>query len=395
MIENIAYRYSGNKKLQVINIIEEGRYGGPQARIAKVAVGLKDMGIETTVICPVQDSNLLVSKLRTYHIPCVPIRMHRLTKQLTHLFQFILFFIPEVLSLRRHLLKNKCDVIHCNGSWQLKGMLATKLAASGAKVIYHLNDTDMVPIIKRLFSLMAKYWVDGFIPACQRSKDYYLKDNPLESKLNMVIQAPVNTTKFDPDKVLPDSKVAQLPGTKIVTVCNIDPNKGLDTFLDMCDALNKRYVDCGLSFIVVGSVYKSQEKYFAMLMNKVKQRNISNLHFWGASNNIQGILKACDIYVCASHNESSPMAIWEAMSMGKPVVSTDVGDVALYLGKGDYGFCVPVSDLNALTEKVSFLIEDSVTRQLMGSQARDFAIKNLDLKICVLKHAKFYRMIVS
>lgn len=38
------------QKIKVINITEEGRYGGPQSRITKVAYFLKDKRVETTVI---------------------------------------------------------------------------------------------------------------------------------------------------------------------------------------------------------------------------------------------------------------------------------------------------------------------------------------------------------
>ena len=42
-------------------------------------------------------------------------------------------------------------------------------------------------------------------------------------------------------------------------------------------------------------------------------------------------LKSGDIFVYTSISESGPMAVWEAMAMGKPIVTTDVGSVSQYL----------------------------------------------------------------
>ena len=49
--------------LKVANVIEEGRYGGPQARITAVAEKLKENGIETVVVFPKKDSDIFSEKL--------------------------------------------------------------------------------------------------------------------------------------------------------------------------------------------------------------------------------------------------------------------------------------------------------------------------------------------
>jgi len=51
--------------VKVANIIEEGRLGGPQIRIAEVARCLKEQGIETTVIYPKYQSDLFKQKPET------------------------------------------------------------------------------------------------------------------------------------------------------------------------------------------------------------------------------------------------------------------------------------------------------------------------------------------
>jgi glycosyltransferase involved in cell wall biosynthesis len=383
------------QRIKVLNITEEGRYGGPQSRIIKVAGLLKNMGIETTVICPVFDSDNFLNELKENGISHIPMRLHRMTLQLGHLIGFVVFFVPEVLFLRSVLLKNQSDIIHCNGCWQLKGMLAARLAGTDAQVIYHLNDTRTQPVIKYVFSFLARHLVDAFMPACQRSKEYYITDKRLKEKKYFITPAPVDTEKFDPEKVISDPRLDKLPGLKIITVCNINRGKGIDELIDLCDEVTKNYPQQPLSFAVVGPVHKNHLHYFSELKKKIEEKHLQNFYFLGGTNNVQTALKAADIYVCVSHFESSPMVVWEAMAMEKPIVSTDVGDVKIYLEKGKCGFCVPVGDVQAMKKKLGILINDQNTRRKMGKNARIFAVENLDLKICARKHAFFYKKLVS
>ena len=135
----------------------------------------------------------------------------------------------------------------------------------------------------------------------------------------------------------------------------------------------------------------TQKKIVKMAQNF----NLNNLHFYGSSENIPSVLKATDIYICSSISEASPISVWEAMSMGKAIVSTDVGDVAKFIKDGENGYIVPIKDVSTLVKKAGVLIENSDLREKLGINARKIAVKNLDVEICVKKHADFYRKIME
>ena len=395
VMQQLIYCNEKNEKLKVIQITEEGRYGGPQSRITKVAGLLKDMGVETTVICPVFESDIFLNELKKTDVSHITMRLHRMTLQLDHLAGFVLGFIPEVLFLRKVIKDHKSDLIHCNGCWQLKGMIAARLSGTDAQVIYHLNDTRTLSPIKFIFSFLARRWVNAFISSCQRANDYYLSANTLKNKRSFIIPPPVNTTQFNPDIVISCPEITKLPGLKIITVCNICRGKGLDELISLCDRMSISYPQQPLSFCVIGPIHKSQATYFSQLKRKIIQKEITNFYFLGGTDNVASALKAADIYICASHFESGPMTVWEAMAMGKPILSTDVGDVKGYLKKGRCGFCVPVGDVQAMKEKLTILINDQVSRKKLGKNARIFAVENLDLKICAQKHAFVYKKLVA
>ena len=75
------------------------------------------------------------------------------------------------------------------------------------------------------------------------------------------------------------------------------------------------------------------------------------------------ILKRFDFYVCSSNAESSPISVWEAMSMQKAIISTDVGDVPLYIKDGHNGFVVGVGESEKLCCKLEELIQNDSKKE--------------------------------
>ena len=94
-----------------------------------------------------------------------------------------------------------------NGSYQFKVAIAGKI--SGIPVVWHLNDTKMPAVIKRLCILVGKYCADGFIVAGERVREFYIIGNGLENKPYAEIHAPVDTNEFDPERVEEDKRVSK------------------------------------------------------------------------------------------------------------------------------------------------------------------------------------------
>ena len=377
--------------LRVANIILDGRFGGPQNRILQVAEGLKKYDIETTVIIPKKDSEVFYSKLCGKNICVKKLNLHNLTKHKQHFAAKIVFFLPELFSLYMYLKKEKFQLIHTNTSWQIEGVLAGKLA--GAKVIMHLNDMWTSKFISMIFNFLVPF-CDGFIVTGRRVKEHYFKDNEILNGRNLIeIQAPVDTAIFNPENVQADNLIKDKKGLKIITVANINPTKGLEYFIKMAIILNEQYKN--LVFYIVGACFESQRNYYNELMKLTKNFHINNIFFYGNSDNINSCLKASDIFVCTSLNESGPMSVWEAMAMEKAVVSFDVGHVSEYIKDGHNGFVVRKREPFLLAEKVGIFIENEKLRHDCGKLARATAIKELDVEICADKHRRFYLEILE
>lgn len=372
--------------IRVCNIIEEGRYGGAQARIVNVAGRLKKKEIYTTVIFPARNSERLHRELQLNEINFMRLSLTRMSWEKKEILRYLAGFIPEIISLYRILRKEKFDLVHVNTSYQIKGAIAARI--SGTPVVWHLNDTRMTAVVRLVSTLVMRLCARGFIVAGKRVYDYYIRDGRLTGFPCFEIQAPVDTSKFNPLTVKKDPQFSKYKGLKILTVANINPIKGIESFIIMA-ALLMRSLD-GLHFFISGPVFRNQKYYFEKLQSIIKAYNLQNICFTGSTENVQSVMKAVDICVFTSLYEASPTAIWEAMSMAKPIVTTDVGSVNELIVDGESGFIVPVGDAGALAAKVELLISDKKFRNRMGKMARQQAVRNLDIDICVGKHIKTY-----
>jgi len=377
--------------MRIANIIEEGKLGGPQVRIARVAVALKDR-VETTIIMPNENSKTFRKLCDNLDLRYKMFWMSRITKEWKVALRYFLFFPYEVISLVFYLRSHKFDLIHISGgSWQYKGIIAGKL--SNKKVIWHLNDTKMPWLFRNLFFIFSRY-ADAYIFASERSKQYYRvlvqKNKPM-----FTIQAPVDMSRFDPDKNynIKDSSISWSNKIVIGSVANINPIKGLDIFVRAAAKLNDKFNN--LVFVVVGSVYKNQLIYFKKLQLLIRHLSIKNIKFVGGHSDVRPFLKRFDIYVCSSFAESSPISVWEAMAMKKPVVSADVGDVSRYITDGKNGYIFDVGDYERLAEKLSVFVLDRKLRENFGNNAHEIALRKLNSERCADQHYEAYSKLLS
>ena len=70
------------------------------------------------------------------------------------------------------------------------------------------------------------------------------------------------------------------------------------------------------------------------------------------------LLNQCDIYVLPSYNEGLPISILEAMSYGKPVISTNVGGIPEIVRPGFNGWLFKPGDLEALNNIIEEVLSN-------------------------------------
>jgi len=110
---------------------------------------------------------------------------------------------------------------------------------------------------------------------------------------------------------------------------------------------------------------------------------------------IRDELARCTCLALASLQETSPMAIAEAMAAGVPVVASRVGGVELMIEQGVTGLLSPEGDAGALARNLVELLSDQSRQQQIGNAARRAAEAEYRLDRVVKRTCEVYRQMIA
>jgi glycosyltransferase involved in cell wall biosynthesis len=75
-----------------------------------------------------------------------------------------------------------------------------------------------------------------------------------------------------------------------------------------------------------------------------------------------------------------PRSVLEAMSMGRPILTTDVPGCRETVIVGENGFLVPKGDAGALAERMIWFINNPARWAAMGNASRRMAVDRFDVQ---------------
>ncbi|MGQ0573034.1 MAG: glycosyltransferase, partial [Pseudonocardia sp.] len=94
--------------------------------------------------------------------------------------------------------------------------------------------------------------------------------------------------------------------------------------------------------------------------------------FTGVRDDVGELLRLMHVFVLASYTvECFPMALLEAMAVGRTAVCTAVGGIPDMIDEGVTGHVVPPRDAVALAERLVELLRDPARTEKMGRAARE------------------------
>ncbi len=372
--------------IKVLNITEEGRGGGPLKRIRQIAKGLQNENIDTLVLFPKKNADEFAELLTKDNVNFLQIPLHRLTKEKKTLLKYIFGFFFEVFNIKQIIKKQNIDIVHCNGAWQIKGIIASKLSHS--RSIWHMNDTYQSKPIRLLFKMLG-HWADGFIYASSKTKEYYQAINPKIKKLpSKIIQAPVDVNKFCPGS---KKELLKSKNPKLISIGYVNNNKGFETLINAINIIAQSGQE--VSLYIVGTIFQSQQSYYQKLEKLIEKHQLNNISFLGYRSDVLDLLHSADLYVCSSDFEASPIAVWEALASGIPVVSTDVGDVKKIFNNNECGAVVPTNSPTKLADAVINLLKNPELADKYAKNGRITAEKLFSTQASINNHKKFYQQI--
>jgi glycosyltransferase involved in cell wall biosynthesis len=249
----------------------------------------------------------------------------------------------------------------------------------------------MPAMVRPLFRVVYKVCPpDGVIASSRRTLQYYFagRSQPLAT---WVIAPPVDTARFDPALDVPcPYPDAGFDGVRVLSVGNVNPVKDHELFIRLAHELNVRGHGDRLRFYVAGTIFDNQRPYYEKLQRLAARLNVGNLLFLGARQDVPALMRHADIFVCTSRHESGPTVVCEALSMAKPVMSTDVGDVRELFETHQCGLVAATREPQELADLLERLIDPSNETAAMVANGRAAATL-MDIHHAAAQHAACYR----
>jgi glycosyltransferase involved in cell wall biosynthesis len=159
--------------------------------------------------------------------------------------------------------------------------------------------------------------------------------------------------------------------TTFLLLGSYERRKGQDTYLDAIRLIAEKTRQLAI-FRAAGRVLETD---FYQALSR-QSAGMPPVELLGALEH-EDALKAiahCDVLVCASRDETMPIAILEAMSLGRAIISTDVGGISEWLQNNVNGLLVPAEDRAALGQAMVDCLEQPDRLTTLGQNAaRTFA----------------------
>ena len=104
------------------------------------------------------------------------------------------------------------------------------------------------------------------------------------------------------------------------------------------------------------------------------------IEYLGETDDVRPYIADTSVFVLPSfYREGTPRSVLEAMSMGRPIITTDAPGCRETVQEGVNGFLVPVKDSRALAAAMEFFILNPEMISIMGTKSREIAIEKYDV----------------
>lgn len=120
--------------------------------------------------------------------------------------------------------------------------------------------------------------------------------------------------------------------------------------------------------------------------------NEGAIEYLGATRDVRPFIAESSVFVLPSYREGTPRTVLEAMSMGRPIITTDAPGCRETVIDGRNGYLVPVRDVDALVEAMERFVLNPEIIPVMGRESRRIAVDKYDVRKVIGKSIELYLM---
>ncbi|HKJ34595.1 MAG TPA: GT4 family glycosyltransferase PelF [Balneolales bacterium] len=237
-----------------------------------------------------------------------------------------------------------------------------------------------------LLTSIAYYYADQILPVCGSNKTWELQLGAETEKIQIVPNG-IDTRIFKPQSK-PD-RLKHRP--TVVSVNPIVPIKDIETMIKSCKVISEKIPE--ILYLVYGDLDMEPEYVYRCrrLIHKLHLEH--NFKLAGLPSSVSACYNEGDIYLVSSKYEGISHTMLEAMSCGKPVISTNVGNMKELLNEN--GIICKKEDPVELGEAVMALFKYKGLRREMAQNSRKIVLENYSKEHFVNQYSSILNQILK
>ena len=272
--------------------------------------------------------------------------------------------------LRRLLRQLTPDIVH---TWMYHADLLGGVAARTTgfrNVVWCIRSTDIrkggskvTILIRKVCAWLSEYLPRAIVCAAESSRQVHEVVGYAPNKMQVIPNGfeleklvPVNTSGAAVRDELGISKSCKV----VISVGRFNPVKDHRSFIEAAGMVAAQRDD--VRFILVGRGLESENPELQSMIEATHKRGA--FYLLGERDDVPACLAASDIFCLHSVTEGFPNVLGEAMAVGVPCITTDVGDAAFLLDQPEW--VVPAGSPKRLAEKILNMLSmpDSARKKL-------------------------------
>ena len=267
-------------------------------------------------------------------------------------------------------LREKPDLMHCQfGNYGVHALLYKDIGALPDKLVVSFRGHDATKYLNNNPGVYKDLFTKGnlFLPVSKEIKKILINEGCSEKKI-VIHRSGINLKKIK----YSGTQIPKENDIKIITIARLVEMKGVEYSIRAVQKAIKR--NRKIKYIIIGDGVLR-----AHLESLIKDLGIAScvqIIGWKNHDEVIEMIKKSNILVAPSvtasdgDKEGIPNVIKEAMAIGIPVISTYHSGIPELVKDSVTGFLVPERDVDAMAEKLEYLIDHPEIWKEFGKQGR-------------------------
>ena len=345
--------------MKILHVITRSTLGGAQSVVINLANSMcKDHEINVAAgeDGPMWDAlDVKIGKVKIKEIvrPFSPLNDFRALLKLKKLYKTI-----------------KPDVIHLHSS---KIGVLGRLVFPKNKIVYTVHGFDSIRIAYKKYLPIEKFLKNrckAIVLVSNYDKKNIINEG-IKNNLHIIYNG-IHTPQTEKELFI---KGIDKYGKVVMCIARISPQKRFESFIEIAKLLPK------YAFVWIGA-----DKECVDLPE--------NVFCLKGFPDAQKYIQLADIFILPTNYEGIPIVVTEALSYGKPIVSSNVGGISEIVLNDQNGYVIENDD-KLFAEKISYILENKDVYQQFSKKSIEIFNERLTLEKMVNEYSRLYQKIIQ